>query len=114
MARIADILSKARKQHFTGREKEIADFRQLLHERELPYHILFLYGPAGQGKTTLLREFTELCRLNQNSYLHLDAREIIPSTAGFYEALCDALNVGSIKQVLETFEKSEKTFVLLI
>jgi hypothetical protein len=114
MARIADILSKARKQHFTGREREIAEFRQLLNEPELSYHILFLYGPAGQGKTTLVREFTELCRLNQNPYLHLDAREIIPSTAGFYQALCDALNVNAIQQVMETFERSEKTFVLFI
>lgn len=114
MARIADILTKARKQHFTGREKEIAEFRQLLNETELSTHIIFLYGPAGQGKTTILKEFTELCSANKNPFIYLDGRDVIPSAAGFHEALCNALNVSSIQKVFDTFEKNTNTFVLFI
>lgn len=114
MARIADILTKARKQHFTGRENELAEFQKLLTEKNLPYNILFIHGPAGQGKTSLLRALTERCLHTQNPYMYIDGRDVIPSTAGFYEALCDGLNVTSTQEAIGVFEKSDKTFVLFI
>ncbi|MCW5908066.1 MAG: AAA family ATPase [Chitinophagales bacterium] len=114
MARIADILTKARKQHFTGRESELAEFQELLTEKCLSSNILFIYGPAGQGKTSLLRELTERCLQAHNLYMYIDGRDVIPSTAGFYEALCDALNVTTTQEVMDVFEKTDRTFVLFI
>lgn len=114
MARIADILIRAQKQYFTGREKEIDQFTELLKTKELSTNVLFLYGPAGQGKTTILKEFTLLCKSKDIPFAHLDGRDIISSTAGFYESLFQALQVSSVQKALNFFEKCDKKFVLFI
>jgi hypothetical protein len=114
MVRIEDILIRTRKQYFTGRAKEIEEFGHLLSGNELLANVLFVYGPPGQGKTSLLKEFTALCRLGNHPSAYLDGRDISPSTAAFYEVLFSAVRVSSLKQALAVFEKSKNRFVLFI
>ena len=62
MARLKDLLQQQRKKNFIGRQKETSFFEQLLKEEEPAIHLLYIYGPGGQGKTTLLKQFADLCK----------------------------------------------------
>ncbi|MBU4348937.1 AAA family ATPase [bacterium] len=47
--------------NFTGRKKEIANFRKLfkqLNDRK----ILYIHGESGIGKSTLLEKFEQICK----------------------------------------------------
>src|SRR5437764_7443569 len=72
--RLADRLSAARHRQLVGREAEQALFQSALAAAELPLHVLYVFGPGGVGKTTLLREFVRLCDQAQAPAIYLDAR----------------------------------------
>ncbi len=114
MARIGEILSRTRRYFFTGREKEITEFGKILEGKELSEHVVFIYGPAGQGKTTLLNEFVELCCKNHNEYIQLNCSEIIPTSAGFLEALLKHMSIPGFPEMLDLLEQKRKTFVFFV
>lgn len=114
MKRIADKLLRARKLYFTGREKEIAIFRQLINENPLTTNLLYIYGPAGQGKTTLVKEFMELCKDNGNNYVHLDGRDMAQNTGAVHQAFTTHFKVATFEEATEAIEQCQKTFVLLV
>jgi len=51
--RIADRLRSARSK-LVGRQTEIALFRAAVVAEELPFLLLYVFGPGGVGKTTLM------------------------------------------------------------
>jgi len=114
MARIGDILSQTRKHFFTGREAELAAFSRLLGQKELSVHVLFIHGPAGQGKTTLLGEFRNMCRLKSCPHLYINGADVVPSASGLTEALIKTLGASSLEHFNASIEKGEKTFTLFI
>jgi hypothetical protein len=112
MARkLADLLSSTRKKLFTGREKETQLFTSILQQPELNTFLLYVYGPGGQGKTTLVKQFTEICNQLEIEFLKIDGREINPTPHDFTKALELALNSNTI---FEHLQNKEKTFVLLV
>lgn len=74
--RLQDRLNRARNQAFTGREQEIQYFESWLRAAQPSFFLLYLYGPGGQGKTTLLRRFGQLCDSNNIHNIFLDGREL--------------------------------------
>ncbi|MFI5897401.1 AAA family ATPase [Actinoplanes sp. NPDC051513] len=58
---LGDLLDTARRQRLVGRHRELASFDDAVSGRS-PRRLLFLYGPGGIGKTTLLREFRARAR----------------------------------------------------
>ena len=58
--RLANRLSAARRSLFVGRVSEQELFASALSAPELPFFVLYIYGPGGVGKTTLLREFASI------------------------------------------------------
>src|SRR5512137_2867842 len=85
--RLAGRLSAARHSRFVGRSTEQALFESALAEAELPFHLLYVYGPGGVGKTTLLGEFAHLCEQAQTPVLYLDAHNVHPAPESFSNAL---------------------------
>ena len=83
VSRLADRLSAARQSQFVGRASELALFQSALAAAELPFHVLYLSGIGGVGKTTLLREFMRRCELHEPRAIYLDARTIEPSPDSF-------------------------------
>lgn len=59
--RLADRLNAARRQRFVGRGAELGLLQSTLAARELPFQLLYIYGPGAVGKTTLLSEFVHQC-----------------------------------------------------
>jgi hypothetical protein len=112
MARkLADILSNMRRQYFTGREKELLHFRSLLTGEAPGTYLLYLYGPGGQGKTTLVKAFMELCRENQVSSLLLDGRELNPVPHDFLQAV--QWQMGATGDVFEALQETGKLVIFI-
>ena len=59
-SRIADRLFDARRRHFMDRSEEPRTVPNALSAADLPFLVLYIYGPGGVGKSALLREFTAI------------------------------------------------------
>ncbi|MEV0719198.1 ATP-binding protein [Asanoa sp. NPDC050611] len=79
---LGELLDTARRARFVGRRAEVASFDDAL-ARRTPHRVLFVHGPGGIGKTTLLAEFRARARAAGREVVQVDGREIDPSSAGF-------------------------------
>lgn len=109
--KLADILSDTRRQYFTGREKELQYFRFLLTDKVPEIFLWYLYGTGGQGKTTLLKAFMELCVATQTQYLHLDGRELNPTPQDFLNAL--QLQLHTEENVFDALHKEKRLLIFI-
>jgi hypothetical protein len=89
--RLADRLNAARRRFFVGRAGEKALFLSALDAAEWPFQVLYIFGPGGVGKTSLLNEYTRLATEAGVPIHSLDARYI--------EATPDAL-LAALRQTL--------------
>lgn len=64
---------RVRADWFVGRERELASFTDLLAARDTP-RIVFVHGPGGIGKSSLLEAFRHTARRLHLGFEHLDAR----------------------------------------
>jgi hypothetical protein len=81
MTTMADRMTAARQSGFVGRQDELALFRELLRETEPTVGVLFVHGPGGVGKSSLLRRFADLAVGAGAECLLLDARDVPPVPA---------------------------------
>src|SRR5919199_4692454 len=86
-SRLADRLSAARHRRFVGRTSEREVFQSALAATEFPFQVLYIFGPGGVGKSTLLREFVSLTEQAGLTAIYLDARNVEPSPESFFNAL---------------------------
>ncbi len=112
--RLASRLTAARSQRFVGRAAEQALFQAALAAPELPFFVLHVYGPGGVGKTSLLREFVQLCDQLHVAATYLDAREIDPTPESFLAALQLALGLTPPASALEHLAARSQRQILLI
>jgi energy-coupling factor transporter ATP-binding protein EcfA2 len=110
--KLADILSSTRRQYFTGREKELQIFKSIIQPPHLSTFLLYLYGPGGQGKTTLVKEYADLCREESISFIRIDGRDINAAPQNFITALQEQLQTA--EDVFATLQKRGSKFVLFI
>ncbi|WP_232050202.1 ATP-binding protein [Actinoplanes sp. OR16] len=82
---LGDVIERARRRDFVGRRDELRSFAEALTGAS-PRRVLFVHGPGGIGKTTLLLEMAARARAAGREPLLLDGREIDPSPAAFREA----------------------------
>ena len=108
MARtMADRLGQARARSFVGREPELQRFAQLVTASE-EGAVLFVHGPAGVGKSTLVRQFAARCLDLAVACLHIDARDLPPTLEALTHRLSPVLEVESAPG-----ETSTKTVVVI-
>jgi hypothetical protein len=112
--RLADRLAAARRRFFVGREAEKTLFRTALTAVEPPFFVLYLYGPGGVGKTSLLREFVGLAETALAQAVYLDARHIEASPDAFLAALALALGLTPPADPLVALLASEKRSVIFV
>lgn len=91
ITRLADRLALARRGRFVGRAAELELFHAALKADEPPYAVLYIHGPGGIGKTTLLHEYARIAATCGRPVIPLDGREIDPTPAGFLFALSQSL-----------------------
>lgn len=86
-SRLADRLNAARRRRFVGRDGERSLFAAALAAGAWPFSLLYVFGPGGVGKTTLLYQFLATCDEAGVPGLYLDARNVEPSPDSFVAAL---------------------------
>jgi hypothetical protein len=94
-SRLADRLNAAHRFFFVGRALEQSLFMSALSAERLPFYVLYVHGPGGVGKTTLLKQFIDICSQTGVSPIYLDARNIDPSPASFIAGVQSALGLTS-------------------
>jgi len=62
-------------------------FLDAVSEPDPPFTLLYIWGPAGIGKTTLMAELASDCDRRGIPALRIDARTVTPSAQGFLGAL---------------------------
>jgi hypothetical protein len=92
-SRLADRLAAARRGRFIGREAELEEFRSALVAAEPPFAVLYVYGPGGVGKTTLMREYARLADESGRPVMSVDGRDVEPSPPGLLLALRQAIGL---------------------
>jgi hypothetical protein len=91
---IADRLNSARERQFVGRVAEQELWAAALASETPPFSVLWLCGPGGIGKTSLLGRFARAARGAGVSPVSLDVRNLVPSPDSFHALLRDALAIG--------------------
>lgn len=114
MARLAARLSLARHQGFCGRADELALFAAALAAREPPFHILYVYGPDGIGKSTLLQQFVDCCSEHAIPAYLLDGSAIEPEPAAFLAALAQVVGAAAGADPCQALAERNQRQVLLI
>jgi ATP/maltotriose-dependent transcriptional regulator MalT len=89
--RLADRLNAGRRRRFIGRSSELLLFERALTTDDPPFHVLFVYGPGGVGKSSLLAQFAQLCEQHHVHVWTIDARNIEAIPESFAGALATAM-----------------------
>ncbi|SDM60905.1 P-loop NTPase family protein [Allokutzneria albata] len=89
MATIGDSLVRRQLSRFVGRDAEIGVFRQAL-AGALDRNVLFVHGPGGLGKTSLLRMMRLLAAEAGHRCYWVDARALAPVPDAVVDALAEA------------------------
>jgi hypothetical protein len=96
-------LERERVRRFVGRSTEIELFSTWLEtsshrdstpEGQEPFSVLWVYGPGGIGKSTLLRAFTETARNASYLLAQVDGGRVMPTPDGIRSAVWESLAAG--------------------
>ncbi|MEU5098582.1 ATP-binding protein [Streptomyces sp. NPDC020996] len=103
-SRLRSRLVVSRDRAFVGRETETALFRAMLAGEPDVAPVLFLHGPGGIGKSTLLRRFAREAAEAGRAVVEVDARTTDPTPEGFERAAADVLHLPGAVLLIDTFE----------
>ena len=88
-------LQRARVRRFVGRVAELEVFANRLRTAEPgPFSVLWVHGPGGIGKSSLLRAYADQARAAGCRVTELDGGRITPTAAGIRSALAGPLGLG--------------------
>lgn len=73
---LGDVLADRRQRRFVGREAEMELVRAALAAEEPPFAVLYLHGPGGIGKTSLLSVLAELAEDVGATVVHIDGQGV--------------------------------------
>jgi hypothetical protein len=111
---LAGRLSVERHRRFVGRNSELELFQSAIAATELPFNVLYIFGPGGIGKTTLLLEFIQLCNAAQIPVVYLDARTVEASPESFLDLLQHTMSLAATDSPLQVLAAQPDRQVLVI
>jgi hypothetical protein len=102
---LAGRLWAARQHFFVGRGAERALFASALGGAGQGFAVLYLYGPTGIGKSTLLRQLADDAAATHRPVVHVCGSAIGASVAAFTEAASQALSDPRAVLMIDAFER---------
>ncbi|QIX51281.1 ATP-binding protein [Rhodococcus sp. DMU1] len=94
-ATLGDVLAARRRRRFVGRSAELELVRAALDSPRPPFSVLYLYGPGGIGKTSLLDEVADLAVGAGSVLVRLDGRDLVPAPAAVLASLAEHLDLDA-------------------
>jgi len=114
-SRISDRLAAGRRKHFVGRQSEVALFRSAITADHFPFHILYILGPGGVGKSSLLDRFVTIATAEAGLQAgSLDARNVEPTPVAFNNALRALLQLPIDTSPVDALAQLHTRFILCI
>lgn len=110
---LAQRLLAGRRRRFVGRTSEKELFESMLNSPEPAFILLYIHGPGGIGKTTLLAEFASTAQELGSTPVVLDGRNIDPSPEGFLLALRLVLGLDATAAPLQALAALQRPVLLL-
>jgi hypothetical protein len=111
LQRLADRLRVARQ--FVGRHAELELVAAALAAETPPFAVLYLYGPGGIGKTSLIQQYLQMASTAGRCVALLDSRNLDPSPHGFLLGLAATLGVDDPEAVLSAIAHEPRPVLLL-
>jgi hypothetical protein len=114
-AALGDVLRSRRLDRFVGRAPEIETFRGALDSVDAPFSVLYLHGPGGIGKSSLLEVLAAHAERTRARVVRLDGRHLPVSVEAVLDRLAESLSVpegdgpigsgaGRIVLLIDSFE----------
>lgn len=110
---LSDRLRRARRRRFVGRRAELELVREAIGSGEPPFSVLFVHGPGGVGKTTLLERFAETASAADVETARLDLGTLEPTPAAVLAELAAALRLPEGSPPLEALAAGPRRVLLL-
>lgn len=110
---IGERLELARRRRFVGRRREMRVFCQALAADLPPFSVLYVHGPGGVGKTTLLKRYAAAANAEGVHVASVDLRHVGPSAAGLMDAVRTALNPSDDESLAAAMQRHRR-FVLIL
>jgi hypothetical protein len=110
---LADRVTATRHQRFVGRAAELALFRDALALADPPFAVLFVHGPGGIGKTTLLGEYRHMAEADHRPVIAIDGHACDPTPPGVLAAIARELQLDDPRHVPGHLAQLDR-FVLLV
>jgi len=104
-ALLGDRLRAAHRRCFVGRAAERALFATAIDGSRASFVTLFLHGPGGVGKSTLLHRLADDAAAAGRTVIRVDGRMVEGSVAAFTEAAAPALGDPDAVLLIDTFER---------
>lgn len=106
-------LTAARRQLFSGREEEQTLFREAVEAAELPFNVLYIFGPGGVGKTTLVRHLRRIGQAAVVPIYYVDGRHISATPTQFLEALAAEMEIKPTAVSAQLAQTSQRSVLII-
>lgn len=90
---LGDLLASRRRRRFVGRSAEAELFAAALAADDPAFRVLYLHGPGGIGKTSLLQVYAHRAEASGAEVVLLDGRELTPEPPAILAALRRVLDI---------------------
>jgi hypothetical protein len=90
---IGEVLDARRRRRLVGRRAELELFASAMASGSSDFAVLYLHGPGGIGKTSLLDAFTEVATEHGAAVVRLDARELAATPGAILNAMRGVVEV---------------------
>ena len=88
-------------------------FSSLLQQSPPSYHLIYIYGQGGQGKTTLLKQFADICKESAIRFVHIDCRYVEAHPDSFKNFFQQLSPFGDA-EIIKAIDEHDGPFVLMI
>ncbi|MFD4404058.1 ATP-binding protein [Nocardia sp. NPDC058499] len=96
---LGELLAERRRHRFVGRTAELALARETLECDEPLLSVLYLHGPGGIGKSSLLDIIAESAAATGATIVRIDGRELTPTPADLLDALAASVDVAGTGRI---------------
>jgi DNA-binding CsgD family transcriptional regulator/energy-coupling factor transporter ATP-binding protein EcfA2 len=106
MAKWGDYFNKIKQYSFVGRDKEKELFKKFITKQKTTEKILYIWGPGGTGKSTLLDEFARIANNEMLLFIKIDSRDFPHTPQGFMSKLVSFIHQETDYKDLQSCIKS--------